>query len=288
MSVVACGVLVWVATRPDTPRPIKGYYEAARAWDADEAVEDASRQLGWTVRYELPADVPHFAGMPRPVDVRVADRDGKPVSGLAGRLFAIRPSDTRLNQSGDLAELPQEAGQLPDPRAPRRARRVGAAHRREAGGAPVRPCGQADGPGRAARPGRGEPGDASLPGPPRERSRGLRALRPRGAGEPRARGGRRTSSAATAAGRSTRSSTSGDSISTTGSSSSSMARSSPRASPGGASRTSTTSASRPKRPSRSPASAAARGSTSKASTAPPASGSSRSSRRCCAASTRSA
>ena len=99
MSVVACGVLVWVATRPDSPRPIKGYYEAARAWDADEAVEEASRQLGWTVRYELPSGVPHFAGMPRPVDVRVADRDGKPVSGLAGRLFAIRPSDTRLNQT---------------------------------------------------------------------------------------------------------------------------------------------------------------------------------------------
>jgi nitrogen fixation protein FixH len=110
MSVVACGVLVWVATRPDTPRPIKGYYEAARAWDADEAVEQASRQLGWTVRYELPSGVPHLAGMPRPVDVRVADRDGKPVSGLAGRLFAIRPSDTRVDQDGELVEMPQEAG----------------------------------------------------------------------------------------------------------------------------------------------------------------------------------
>ncbi len=42
--------------------------------------------------------------------MRVADRDGKPVSGLAGRLFAIRPSDTRLNQSGDLTELPQQPG----------------------------------------------------------------------------------------------------------------------------------------------------------------------------------
>ena len=110
MSVVACGVLVWVATRPDTPRPIKGYYEAARAWDANEAVEEASRQLGWTVRYELPSGVPHVAGMPRPVDVRVADRNGKPVSRLAGRLFAVRPSDTRLNQAGELVEMPQEAG----------------------------------------------------------------------------------------------------------------------------------------------------------------------------------
>jgi nitrogen fixation protein FixH len=110
MTVLACGVLVWVATRPDSPRPIKGYYEAARAWDADEATAAASRQLGWTVRYELPADVPHFAGMPRPVDVHVVDREGNPVSGLAGRLFAIRPSDTRLNQTGDLTELPQQPG----------------------------------------------------------------------------------------------------------------------------------------------------------------------------------
>ncbi len=110
MSVGASGVLVWVATRPDSPRPIKGYYEAARAWDIDEAVADASRQLGWTVRYELPSDVPHYRGMPRPVDVRVADRDGTPVSGLAGKLFVIRLSDTRLNQSGDLTELPQQPG----------------------------------------------------------------------------------------------------------------------------------------------------------------------------------
>ncbi len=110
MGVAAYGVMVWIATRPDTPRPIRGYYEAARTWDADEAVEAASRQLGWTVRYELPADVPHLAGMPRPVDVRVADREGKPVTGLAGLLFAVRPSDTRLNQTGELTALPQTPG----------------------------------------------------------------------------------------------------------------------------------------------------------------------------------
>lgn len=110
MSIVACGVLVFVATRPDAPRPIRGYYESAKAWDAGEAVEEASRQLGWAVRYELPEGVPHLAGMPRPVDVRVADREGNPVAGLAGRLFAIRPSDTRLNQTGTLVGLPQEPG----------------------------------------------------------------------------------------------------------------------------------------------------------------------------------
>jgi nitrogen fixation protein FixH len=110
MTVVACAVLVWVATRPDSPRPIEGYYQSAQSWDADEAVKESSRELGWTVRYELPDDVPHFRGMPRPVDVEVLDRAGRPVSGLAGRLFAVRPSDSRLNQSGDLTEQPARSG----------------------------------------------------------------------------------------------------------------------------------------------------------------------------------
>jgi nitrogen fixation protein FixH len=110
MSIVSSGVIVWVATRPDTPRPMRGYYEAARAWDADEAVEAASRGLGWSVGYELPADVPYVAGMPRPVDVHVADREGRPVAGLAGSFFAIRPSDARLNQTAALVAIPQAPG----------------------------------------------------------------------------------------------------------------------------------------------------------------------------------
>lgn len=110
MPIVACGILVFVATRADAPRPISGYYEAARAWDADEAVQEASRQLGWTVRYELPSNVPHYDGMPRPIDVAVADREGRPVTGLVGRLLAVRPSDARLNQSGVLVELPHQRG----------------------------------------------------------------------------------------------------------------------------------------------------------------------------------
>jgi nitrogen fixation protein FixH len=110
MSVVACGVLVWFATRPDAPRPIKGYYQAAQAWDTSEAVLDASQRLGWTVGYTMPDDVPYLRGMPRPIDVKVLDRDGRPVSGLKGHLLAIRPADTRLNQHGELVEVPQQAG----------------------------------------------------------------------------------------------------------------------------------------------------------------------------------
>jgi len=110
MSIVACSVLVYVATRPDVPRPIDDYYQAAQAWDANEAVEEASRDLGWQVRYELPADVPTEPGMPRPVDVTVLDRTGEPVQGLSGRLLALRASDARLNQAGELAAVPAHPG----------------------------------------------------------------------------------------------------------------------------------------------------------------------------------
>lgn len=110
MPIVANGVLVYVATRPDTPRPEAGYYEASLRWDADQAVEDASRQLGWTVRYELPEGVPHVPGAPRPVDVRVLTREGEGVGGLTGRLLALRPADPRLNQQGTLVALPERPG----------------------------------------------------------------------------------------------------------------------------------------------------------------------------------
>jgi hypothetical protein len=110
MSVGACAVLVWVATRPDAPRPIEGYYQAAQTWDADEESQEASRRMGWTVRYDMPAGIPHLAGMPRPVDVTILDRNGDPVTGLAGRLLASRPSDSRLDEGGDLVGIPTIPG----------------------------------------------------------------------------------------------------------------------------------------------------------------------------------
>ena len=99
-----------VATRPDAPRPLQDYYDRSLEWDADQAVEDASRRLGWEVRYEVPTDTPHTPGMPRPVDVIIAAADGQPVNGLGGRLLALRPSDPRLNRSGTLTEIPHLPG----------------------------------------------------------------------------------------------------------------------------------------------------------------------------------
>ena len=110
MAIAAYAVLIYVATRPSAPRPIPRYYETAERWDADEAAAEASRQLGWSVRYEIPKGVPHVAGTPRPVDVRVVDREGKGVAGLVGRLLVVRPSDQRRSQSAPLVGLPQEPG----------------------------------------------------------------------------------------------------------------------------------------------------------------------------------
>jgi nitrogen fixation protein FixH len=110
MAICAYGVLIYVATRPNAPRPLPRYYETSQRWDADAAVEAASRQLGWTVTYDLPAGVPHVAGTPRPIDVRVVDRNGQGIAGLAGRLLAVRPSDSRMNDAGELFAIPQQPG----------------------------------------------------------------------------------------------------------------------------------------------------------------------------------
>jgi len=110
MSIVANGILVYVATRPDTPAPIPGFYEKSLEWEADEAQLAASRRLGWTVTFEVPTDEVFAMAERRPVDITVSGRDDAPVTGLTGRLVAVRPADTRLNGESELFELPQAPG----------------------------------------------------------------------------------------------------------------------------------------------------------------------------------
>lgn len=110
MSIVAQGVMVWHATRPEAPRAQADFYDRSLRWDADQALLAASRELGWRVAFDVPAGAEYVAGMAQPVDVRVTDRDGAPVRGLAGTLVAIRPADTRLSNEGPLTELPHEPG----------------------------------------------------------------------------------------------------------------------------------------------------------------------------------
>ena len=126
MAIAAYAVLIFVATRPGAPRPIPRYYEASQQWDVDEAAEEASRQLGWNVAYDLPKGVPHVAGMPRPVDVRVVDREGKGVAGLTGRLLrgaAIGPAPEPVGAARGAAA---PGRQLPRPRGRRPAGSLGA------------------------------------------------------------------------------------------------------------------------------------------------------------------
>lgn len=110
MSIVANGILVFVATRPDSPAPIAGYYEKGLEWEADSAQLAASRRLGWKVTFEVPTDEVFAMAERRPVDITVCARDDAPVTGLIGRLVTVRPADTRLNGESELFELPQEPG----------------------------------------------------------------------------------------------------------------------------------------------------------------------------------
>ena len=110
MSITANAILVYVATRPDVPRPIKDYYKRSLSWDADRAELAASRQLGWSVKIKVPEGQQFALSARRPVDVVVRDRQGKPVTGLQGRLFAMRPADTTLNGFSPLTELPHAPG----------------------------------------------------------------------------------------------------------------------------------------------------------------------------------
>ena len=133
MAISAYAVLIFVATRPNAPRPIPRYYESSQRWDADEAVEAASRQLGWSVSFDLPAGVPHVAGMPRPIDVRVVDRNGAGVTDLAGRLLrgaGLRRTAEPVDPAGRAAA---RGGPLPGTAARRPARRLGVPHRRQQG-----------------------------------------------------------------------------------------------------------------------------------------------------------
>jgi nitrogen fixation protein FixH len=109
MSITAQGVLVYVATRPSTPRPIANYYERSLDWDADAAVLAASRELGWSVAIDVPAGDQYTVAASRPVDLIVRDRDGEPVTGLAGRLISQPPAESRKLES-PLTELPHDRG----------------------------------------------------------------------------------------------------------------------------------------------------------------------------------
>ncbi len=105
MSVTANAILVYIATRDDAPRPVEDYYEKSLQWDADAALVEASRQLGWVVAYGIPEGPQYSLDAPRPVDIVVTDQDGAGVIGLTGRLVAVRPAGPPPNPAGALVRL---------------------------------------------------------------------------------------------------------------------------------------------------------------------------------------
>jgi nitrogen fixation protein FixH len=109
MAITANAVLVYVATRPNVPKAIENYYERSLNWDADAAVVAASRALGWTVHFAIPAGEQFAMAMRRPVDVTIRRRNGEPVTGLTGRLLCQPPGRSDQLESG-LTELPHERG----------------------------------------------------------------------------------------------------------------------------------------------------------------------------------
>jgi hypothetical protein len=110
MSVLAQGIMVYHATSKEAPLPQEKYYEKAEAWDKSQAELESSRKLGWTVSFAMPSGPQYVAGSARPVDVLITDNKGELVRGLTGKFLATHPSESRLNASGQLTELPQEPG----------------------------------------------------------------------------------------------------------------------------------------------------------------------------------
>ncbi len=110
MSITAQGIMVYFATRPDAPRPERGYYERSFDWDQQRAKADASRKLGWELSIDIPAGPQYLPGMKRPVDLDVLDPQQQPIRNLKGMLSAVRPANLRMNTEGTLTELPQSPG----------------------------------------------------------------------------------------------------------------------------------------------------------------------------------
>lgn len=104
--VVADGTLLVTALRDTTFGVEDNYYEKSLRYD--ETRNETARAAGWSSDIEV-ADAP-IADMPRRVDIRLRDSDGRPVSGLTGRVTAVRPSDARLRNDAAIIEVPGDPG----------------------------------------------------------------------------------------------------------------------------------------------------------------------------------
>lgn len=106
---IADGMLIYMAHRDyDAVAPEAGYYE--RAVNHDEVRERIHRAELAGLKADIKVAEAPIPTMPRRVDVLVRDGEGEPVTGLEGRLTAIRPSDARLKNEGQLTAVPGQDG----------------------------------------------------------------------------------------------------------------------------------------------------------------------------------
>jgi nitrogen fixation protein FixH len=104
MVVGGNAVMIWIALKAEPDLVRADYYEASKTYDSDQAVRFASDRLGWRV-----GDVEALREHGR-IALRIADAQGRPVSGLTGGIGAYRPSDERLDQSLRVSEDAAEPG----------------------------------------------------------------------------------------------------------------------------------------------------------------------------------
>lgn len=102
------GALVFTAFSDKTIAPEDNYYDKAVRYDELRSASLRTSEAGWKAEVGV-AEVP-LAGMPRRVDLTVRDRGGRPVTGLKGTMTAVRPADARLENRGDLIEVPGQEG----------------------------------------------------------------------------------------------------------------------------------------------------------------------------------
>lgn len=96
LHVVGMMTATVIATRDRSFVVLPNYYQRALHWEERKAAADASERLGWTRRIELGAY--DAARRTRAVQIRLADRDGRPVDGLTLRVNAapeLRPTETQ-------------------------------------------------------------------------------------------------------------------------------------------------------------------------------------------------
>jgi nitrogen fixation protein FixH len=105
---VADGILLVTVLRDASFGVEDNYYEKSLRYDETRDALARAQQAGWRTQVDIAAAP--FPDMPRRVDLRIQDGEGHPVTGLSGTVTAVRPSDVRLRNAGDIVAVPGDDG----------------------------------------------------------------------------------------------------------------------------------------------------------------------------------